>query len=247
MITTIVNAIRRRIPKSVRRTLVRAAAWPPVGSVRFGSFRRLEPFSRDWGFDRGLPVDRYYMHRFLEARRADIRGRVLEIGADTYTRLYGGPKPLRIDVLSLSSDSPGVTIVGDLATGAGLPREPYDCVLLTGTLQMIFDLPAAVANIYRLLSPGGVALVTMPGISKISRSEEEGAPYRYEWCATSSSLRRLFEREFPVDEVEVVAFGNVLAATALLYGLASEELDRAELDVHDPEFEVLIGLRARRP
>jgi hypothetical protein len=36
----------------------------------------------------------------------------------------------------------------------------------------------------------------------------------------------------------------VLAAAGFLYGLSSHELTRAELDHHDPDYEVTIGIRA---
>jgi hypothetical protein len=61
-----------------------------VGAVGFGSLRRTEPISRDFGFVRGGPVDRYYIEGFLSRHAGDIAGRVLEIGDDTYTRRFGG-------------------------------------------------------------------------------------------------------------------------------------------------------------
>ena len=51
-------------------------------AVRFGSFRRLTPISRLWGSDRGLPIDRYYLERFLERHAGDVRGHVLEFYDD---------------------------------------------------------------------------------------------------------------------------------------------------------------------
>ena len=42
----------------------------------------------------------------------------------------------------------------------------------------------------------------------------------------------------------VEAQGNVLAATAFLYGLASEELRPAELNHHDPDYQLVIAIRA---
>ena len=52
---------------------------------------------------------------------------------------------------------------------------------------------------------------------------------------------------FPPEHVSVTVYGNVLAATALLYGLASTELRRDELDTRDPDYEVLIAVRAVKP
>ena len=51
-----------------------------VERVDFGSLRRLDPVSADFGYERGRPVDRYYIERFLSTRAYAIRGRVLEFG-----------------------------------------------------------------------------------------------------------------------------------------------------------------------
>src|SRR4051812_33769517 len=56
---------------------------------RWGNLRRVEPFSTSFGFDRGKPVDRYYLDRFLDANRALITGRVLEVQVPSYTKRFG--------------------------------------------------------------------------------------------------------------------------------------------------------------
>jgi hypothetical protein len=50
------------------------------------------PVSRNFGYDRGLPVDRYYIEGFLDRHKSDVRGHVLEVGDDSYTRRYGGDR-----------------------------------------------------------------------------------------------------------------------------------------------------------
>jgi hypothetical protein len=89
-----------------------------------------------------------------------------------------------------------------------------------------------------------VALVTLPGVSRLCADEND--PWGDYWRFTSMSARRLFEEEFGVGAVEVEAFGNVLTATAQLHGIAAEELEPGELDARDPSYEVLIAVRARR-
>src|SRR5947207_406343 len=56
--------------------------------ARLGVLRRVEPLTK-WGAERGTPVDRYYIERFLERHRADIRGRVLEVRDSRYTDRFG--------------------------------------------------------------------------------------------------------------------------------------------------------------
>jgi SAM-dependent methyltransferase len=240
--------IDRVVPRRVRRQAVRRVraltVRPPVGGIDFGDLRRLAPISRDWGFERGTVIDRYYIDRFMRQHAADVRGRVLEVGTDVMTRQYGGSQVTQCDVLHVTQSGPPVTIVGDLSDGAGIPSASFDCVIVTQTLHVVYDVPAVVATLHRLLRAGGVALVTVPGITKISRYDMDR--WGQFWSFTSRAARRLFEERFPGDAVSVDARGNVLTATAFLQGIAAEELTREELEQVDPDFEVLIGIRARK-
>jgi glycosyltransferase involved in cell wall biosynthesis len=211
--------------------------------VRFGTLRRLTPVSRKFGWDRGgVPVDRYYIERFLQQHAGDIAGRVLEVRDDAYTRKFGGGRVTRADVLHPTHDNPKATIVADLTSAEQIPSDTFDCVVLTQVLPFIPDVHAAVRTLHRILRPGGVVLATMPGISQIVRYDmDRWGDY---WRFTSLSARRAFEAAFPEGEVHVEAFGNVLVATAFLYGLSSRELRPAELEHHDPDYEVLIAVRA---
>ena len=233
---------RRLFPLSVRRKIVRLTRWPPIGRVRFGSLRRLRPISPEWGMDRGKPIDRYYVERFLAQNAADIQGRVLEIGDNSYTRAYGGERVTRSDVLHVAEDRPQVTIIGDLTTADHIPSDSFDCIILTQTLQAIYDVPAAIATVQRILKPRGSVLATVAGISKISRYDMDR--WGYYWSFTTASARRLFEEAFPPPNVQVKAHGNVLASIAFLHGLAVKELRARELDAVDPDFEMLITIRA---
>jgi SAM-dependent methyltransferase len=167
---------------------------------------------------------------------------VLEVRDDTYTRKFGGDRVVRSDVLHPLPGNPNATIVADLADGDGLPDETFDCIILTQVLPFIFDVEAAVRTLHRVLRPGGVVLATVPGISQIVRLDMEA--WGDYWRFTSLSARRLFEEVFPSSSVEVAAHGNVLAATAFLYGLSSHDLRTEELDQVDPDYEVLVTVRA---
>jgi SAM-dependent methyltransferase len=220
---------------------------PPVGLVRFGSLRRLEPISRDWGDDRGGPIDRYYVTNFLNAHRTDVRGRVLEIAEDVYARWFGDDRVTHIDVLEYQKgEHPRATFVGDLVDAPHLPSDAFDCVILTQTLQLIYDLDAAIGTVHRILKPGGVALVTLPGITPVNRQDSESWGNYWCWSFTGLSARRLFEQHFEPPEVDVATYGNVLAAAAFLYGLGRSELTTRELDHRDADYEMLITLRARK-
>lgn len=223
---------------------MRHLRWPPVGWVRFGGLRRVTPISRHWGADRGRPVDRYYIERFLAENSQDVGGRVLEIGTNMYTLKFGGERVTRSDVLHVAESQPHVTIIGDLVSADHVPSESFDCIILTQTLQCIFDVQAAITTIERILKPGGVVLATVSGISKISRYDMDR--WGYFWGFTTKSAQRLFEAIFPSDRVKVQAYGNVLAAIAFLHGLAAQELEQPELDRSDPDYQVVIAVRAQK-
>jgi hypothetical protein len=106
------------LPTSADPSAVLRAEPPPptVGEVDFGSLRRLSPISRLWGYDRGCPVDRYYIENFLSRQAASIRGRVLEIGDNTYTRRFGAGRVTHSDVLHVKEGNPQATIIGDLTS-----------------------------------------------------------------------------------------------------------------------------------
>jgi glycosyltransferase involved in cell wall biosynthesis/peptidoglycan/xylan/chitin deacetylase (PgdA/CDA1 family)/SAM-dependent methyltransferase len=224
----------------------RAPTEPPIelGTVRFGSLRRVTPVSRDFGYDRGRPIDRYYIENFLGHHREDVRGRVLEIGENTYTRRFGDDRVTISDVLQVVEDSPEATIIADLTSADHIPSNTFECIILTQTLQLIYDVRAALKTIYRILKPGGVLLATFPGISQTYDNEWGDSWF---WNFTSSSARRLFEESFHPANVKVETFGNVLAAISFLHGLAVEELSLEELDYRDPGYEVTITVRAEKP
>jgi SAM-dependent methyltransferase len=215
--------------------------------VDWGNLRRLQPISRSFGLDRGLPVDRYYIERFLEAHASDIHGRVLEVGDAAYTRKFGAARVSRSDVLHAVDGNPHATVVGDLSTGAGLEADAYDCLVLTQVFPFIFDVRAAVQHAHTALRPGGVMLATVPGLSQISQYDRER--WGDYWRFTSQGIQRLFDQVFGLSQVETKVYGSVLAATALLQGLAAEELGADELDYLDPDYEVTIAVRAvkRKP
>jgi glycosyltransferase involved in cell wall biosynthesis len=231
------------LPAGLRAWLSERLPGGSPGRVRFGSLRRLTPISRNFGWDRGgLPVDRYYIDGFLERHAEDIAGRVLEVRDDAYARKFGGDRVTRFDVLHPAPGNPAATIVADLTDAPAVPDQTYDCIVLTQVLPFISDVRAAVGTLHRILRPGGVVLATVPGISQIVRLDMDA--WGDYWRFTSLSARRLFESAFPPSGVEVEAHGNVLAAAAFLYGLSSRELRAEELDHFDPDYEVLVTVRA---
>jgi SAM-dependent methyltransferase len=233
--------VRRLLPTPARRWLVRQTRWPRVGSVRPEDLRRVEPISRSWGGDRGQPIDRFYIERFLDLSASDIRGRVLEFGDNSYTLKFGGTAVQRSDVADVDPANPAATIIADLAAGTGLPDAAFDCIICTQTIQFIADADRAVAALRRALRPGGVLLLTAPGISQVVRDERN--PWPDFWRYTPGGLEVLLARSFTAPPT-VHTYGNVFTAIAFLHGLAMEELAPAELEHADAAYPLIVAARA---
>jgi glycosyltransferase involved in cell wall biosynthesis len=229
------------IVRKIKRLPLFRGDFIPIGSIRFGDFRRLSPISRDFGFDRGTPIDRYYIENFLRACSDDIRGHVLEVGDNAYTLRFGGLKVERSEILHVHAANGGVDYIGDLTQPDVLPPETFNCIVLTQTLHLIFDMRTAIATLHRALKPGGILLLTTPGISQIDRGE-----WGLTWCwsLTTVAARRLLQERFSPDAIAIEARGNVFAAVCFLQGLAAQEVTPSELDAQDASYPVIVTCRA---
>ena len=235
---------RRAVPASAReklnarRTARREATWRRPRNL--GELRRTTPFTT-WGSSRGGPIDRIYIGQFIEQHAADIRGRALEIAGDEYISRFGTDVQ-QTDILDVLESNPRATIVADLADAQVIPDDTFDCVIVTQVLLLVEDIRAALATCHRILVPGGVLLATTPGITRIAPIESK--VFGQWWHLTSTSAKSLAEEAFGSGNVEVQTYGNVLAAAGFLYGLGAWDVSPEELAVHDPAFEMIIGIRA---
>ena len=201
---------------------------------RWGNLRRVRPFSTHFGFDRGTPVDRYYLHAFLDQHRADITGRVLEIQLPGYTEKYGHDLTAShtVDVVTTFNPTPSYHV--DLAHADGvIPDASYDCFLR--------DLEGCLRQARRVVRPGGVILASSGCHIPLTPDTPDY------WHLSGDGWREITSRVWPDCEVEVTQHGNCLAATAAMMGLAAEELTPAELDARDPRYPVQVTIACRTP
>jgi hypothetical protein len=219
----------------VARCLLRGYAVP-----RWGNLRRTVPFSANYGFERGTPIDRHYLTAFLSAHRGQITGDVLEVQTASYTERFGhGVR--RSDTFDIvASFSP--TYLCDLShCEAIIPGASYDCLLLPNTLPHLRELDRALVQLRRIVRPGGVILASAAGLLPLTGDVPEFSRL------TPDGWRHRLASAWPGATIEVRGHGNCLAAVAAQLGLALEELTPSELDVDDPRYPVLSTIAARFP
>jgi hypothetical protein len=211
--------------------------------VNWKNLRQTAPISPVFGFDRGTPIDRYYIENFLRTNAHHISGDVLEIAENTYTNKFG--KNIRQSlILDYSAKNRNANLIGDLTDKTSLTEGYVDCFICTQTFNFIYNIKEAIEGAHFLLRKNGVLLVTLAGISQISRFDmDRWGDY---WRFTSKSAENIFSEVFGRENVTVSVYGNVLSAVALLHGISTEELTPAELDIKDDNYQVTIAVVARK-
>ena len=213
------------------------------GSIDWGDLRRADPVSRDWGYDRGIPVDRRYIEGFLASRSSDIRGVVLEVQEDDFARRFGGLRANRREVVDLDDSNPRATIVADLRAAVGVPDGSFDCIILTQTLHVIETAVPVVQECFRLLKPGGVLLATLPSASRVCLEYGEDGDL---WRVTPAGAQAIVGPVFGAGNVDVSTYGSVLTNVAFLHGLACSDITDEEFAANDPYHPLLVGVRAQK-
>jgi hypothetical protein len=205
---------------------------------RWGNLRRVEPFSGIFGFDRGTPVDRFYLHRFLDQHRSVVTGRVLEVQVPSYTRTYGHD----VETSHTVDINPQfqATYTCDLADAPQIQSNSYDCFLAPNTLQHVADLTPALRTMLRVVKPGGTVLASAPALLPLI---PDGDDY---WRLSPAGWRKMLMQAWAGCDIAVEGHGNCLAAIAAMHGLALEELTDEELSADDPRYPVLVTIKCRK-
>ena len=223
-----------------RWTVTRARRlWTPLPRS-FLEAGRSTPLCSGFGYGRGTPIDRRYVEEFLATNAGDIRGHVLEIGDDAYSKRFGNGRIDGQDVLNVDDSNGRATIVGDISQDGVLPAQAFDCIIFTQTLQFIYEASSALSQLHRSLRSGGVLLLTVPGISPAGLDRWEDY-----WSFRTDSLRRLLSGPFEPEQVDISSRGNLFAATAFLHGAAQEEVESAKLEPVDPSYPLVLTARAQ--
>ena len=220
--------------------LVRKLRSKVVTQIRPKSRYSLLPISDKFGFDRGTPIDRYYIESFMEEHKNKVVGRCLEIHDDAYTKRFGEQKVTKADVADIDTDNKLANIYVDLATADTIPDNTYDTLIITHTIGLIPEHEKAVKHLYRILKPGGTLLLT---VSAMGPFITNGNGF---WRYTIKSVPYLLEKCFKKENISVKSYGNVLSGQAAWVAMAAEEFTKEELDTVDERYPLVIAAIATK-
>ena len=206
----------------------------PSAKFKWGDFESFQPVSQNWGFDRGKPIDRYYIENFLNENSNYIKGYCLELLNANYTQQFGGNRVSKYDILDIDEQNQQATIIADLTVENCLPHNQYDCIILTQVLQHIFDVKKAIQNLYQALKPGGYMLITVPFVMKYHQEPMDC------WRFTVQSIEMLLSESTGEKPTKVCSFGNLLTSIAFLKALGTNDIPKKMLDYDDLHYPVSI-------
>lgn len=204
----------------------------------------LFPVSEQFATERGTPVDRYYIEKYLEQNSMYIRGHVLEIEDNAYTKKFGRNHYEKSLVMDVSAKTPNIDFNANIETGEGVEGAIADCFICTQTLMYIYNLNAAAKNIVKILKPGGVALITCSGLSQNSRRCMEN--YGAYWGFNEASLKNIFSEVDGANIIESGTYGNVKTVSAHINGLCQEDLDKSDFAVNDICYPLIVYVTVKK-
>lgn len=131
-----------------------------------------------------------------------VTGDVLSIGSQTDQDGKGRRyrdyfRAARSYTTSELAPRPGCDLVLDVRAMSSITDGAYDCVFCSGVLEHVDDIWAAVAEIHRILRPGGVLLVGVPFAQRLHCTPTDF------WRFTKYGLAYLL-RAFTIEAIEAL-------------------------------------------
>jgi SAM-dependent methyltransferase len=173
-----------------------------------------------------------------------VCGDVLELQTPLYARRVGRIAVSTTTILDIDATNPQATLIADLCESNSLPRDRFDCEIVTQTLQLLPDPVIALTNLWDALAPGGVLLITVPVISRVAPE----APNSDYWRFTPRGLQTLVRAALPdCAAIEVEGHGNAVAGAAFILGLSTQNVGVERIRREDNRFPIIACARVTKP
>lgn len=201
------------------------------------------PLTRNFGFYRGTPIDRYFINKwiydFLDEIDSGNKLKGIEIGGFDYLK-YNSKKYLANELvpkreLKKSKDSLCINLNEPINKDFKL-KEKYDFVICTQVLHVLENDINGLRIIYKLLKKGGLIIGSTAGtINPISIYD-----YKRWGCYRGYSdqgLKSILEKTG--FECQIETFGNFALAYEILNGAVVEDIDQSLFKENDEIFQIL--------
>lgn len=214
--------------------------------------RLIRPYSandkfigNDFGFSRGMPIDRWYIHQYFLDNAKLITGACLEFGELTYVNKYGSDvtKKVMFNYSNISRVSSG-EIRGDITIPSQLPELEFDCIVCVNVLNFIYDIKSALLGLGRMLKRNGVIVITVAGpVAHISRYDM--VRWGDFWRFTDRTIAQLVsEAGLKVEDIKT--YGNPLSCVTQINGYCVEDIGVDSLLPNHSDYQLVIGLVVRK-
>ena len=149
----------------------------------------------------GVSTCRLESNAWLSEHCGKVDGKVLSVGSSDDSDGQGGCyrdyfSSASAYVTSEVADGFGTDLVLDIQSMPEIEDGSFDAVFCSGVLEHLFDFNAAIREIHRVLSPGGVLLLGLPFQQGIHH-----APTDY-WRFTEHGIRHILKGTFKIQTLQ---------------------------------------------
>ena len=111
-------------------------------------------------FSRQKTWHRQLLEHLLQKNSHLIHGRILDVGSKNrrYDHLFKG----EVTAVDIVENKESQVAYGDIEKGLDFPNEMFDSLICLEVFEYLENYKKALAEIYRLLRPGGQAIISMP-------------------------------------------------------------------------------------
>jgi len=189
------------------------------------------------GGGKGKTISRAFVDRFIETNKVLIRGDVLEVGRNVYKSVALPENVISYTCLDMAA-FPDVEIVADIQNMPQVETERFDTIICTQVLEHVPNPFEALAELHRILRPGGRLLLTVPFLNNYHMEPDDY------WRFTEYALKHLL-RNF--SQCAVASHGSTYHHVAATLGYIASEVD---LNVSEragaPKFPVIVSAVAQK-
>ena len=198
----------------------------------------INKYSEKFGFDRGTPIDRYYIDEFI--RNLELNNEfntALEFGELNYVEQFNVSHKFFLSHpdFSKSKDTKN-QILFDLNTQKKYDGQKFDLIISTNVINFTKNPFVTLRHHIDMLNIDGTIFLTASSSMPISQFDaERWGDY---WRFTPDAMHHLLEN---LDcEYQVESLGNFKSSVAFLCGLASEEMEESDLKEKDNRYPLLV-------